>query len=195
MILFLTIIAVAAFLTTAGTSYYVFVQKPNKWQKLIIEIDSASTEKESLLNSITSINTEKTQLESLYIHLKEQTVILQDNWNILTHSLNVEIEELKTITSDKVRFQSEIQSVRAEIERLKESLDGNILKVKLTSTELEKLYGQKKNLQDSVSNLQIQFQALKREADELSERKTDLEKENSHLSLEIAKKKILLAAY
>lgn len=190
MIEFLSIIAGTTFLTLIGTVYYAFFRQPNKLKKLNNEINEATISKQSLLQTVDTLSKDKSQLQTDFAKLKNDTNNLQGEWNKLRNSISSGQQQLQAINKDKQQVQSDLQTIKSEIEKLKTAIDSNSQKVKQTSNELATLTEQKKNLKEGIETVQAQFQQLKKQATELSERKSDLEKENSHLSLEIAKKKI-----
>lgn len=197
MILLLTIISAATLLTTIGTGYYVFIRKPDKWHKLNNDIDAASEAKRSLVQDIDGMRNDKAQLEKEkgqlaydLKQLKADTNSLQDISKKLSSVISEELHQLQAINMDKQQVLLDLQTIKSEIKKLNTTIDSNSQKVKQTSNELTTLTEQKKNLKKEIETVQAEFQLVKKEATELSERKIDLEKENSHLSLEIAKKKI-----
>lgn len=190
MIELLSIIAGATFLTTVGTVYYAFFRQPNKLKKLNKEISEAASSKQSLLQTVDTLSKDKSQLQTDFSKLKGDTDKLQGEWSKLSASISSGQQQLQVIIKDRQQFQSDLQTIKSEIEKLKTTIESNSQKAKQTSNDLATLTEQKKNLKQEIETVQAQFQQLKKQATELSERKFDLEKENSHLSLEIAKKKI-----
>jgi len=190
MIELFAILITASLLTTIGTVYYAFFRQPNKLKKLNADIKESTNSKESLLQSIDNLSKDKFQLESDYKKIKTDTDTLKSEWNKLSSSISTGQQQLQSINKDRQQFQSDLQDIKSEIEKLKATTENNIQKAKQTTTDLATLTEQKKKLQDGITAIQKEFQQLKKEASTLTERKSDLEKENSHLSLEIAKKKI-----
>ncbi|MFI5218247.1 MAG: hypothetical protein ACHQNT_02075 [Bacteroidia bacterium] len=159
-------------------------------KKLNNEINEATSSKQSLLQTVDALSKDKSQHQTDFAKLKSDTAKLQSEWNKLSSSISSGQQQLQTINKDKQQVQSDLQTIKSETEKLKATIESNSQKAKQTSIELATLTEQKKNLKEGIDTVQTQFQQLKKQATELSERKSDLEKENSHLSLEIAKKKI-----
>ena len=195
----LLIISSIIFLTSIGTIYYAFYRQPNKLKDLNEEISVATNSKQLLMQTVDTLIKEKFQIQTDYSKLKSETDKLKSEWNKLNNSISAGQQQLQTIAIDKLQVQSDLQTIKSEIENLKKTIESNSQKVKQTSNELTTLTEQKRNLKEEIETVQTQFQQLKKQATELSERKSDLEKENSHLSFEIAKKKIsygtILARY
>jgi hypothetical protein len=187
---FFAILTIVSLLTTIGTAYYAFFRQPNKLKKLNIDIAEAANSKVSLLLTVGNLSKDKLRLESGYKKISEETDRLKNEWNKLSINISAGQQQLQAIVKDREQFQSDLSAIKSEIDKLKSTTESNILKIKVNTTDLANLTEQKKNLQNGIQTIQSEFQKLKKETTALSEQKLDLEKENSHLSLEIAKKKI-----
>ncbi len=221
MILLLTIFSAVTLLTSIGTAYYVFFLKPDKWRKLGNDIENATETKRLLLLSIESIAKNKAQIEFDYNNfqienksrqdklisetsalqeklqseineLRIGTTKLQNEWKELSDKIQSGEKQIQIILNEKRRAVINLEEISSEIEKLDLKIKENTIKTKNTTAEIALLTEQKKSLLLSIESISSQFKILNKDVATIAERKSDLEKENSHLSLEIAKKKILI---
>jgi hypothetical protein len=161
----LIIIAAASFLTSIGTLYLTYFRQPAKLKIL---------------------NSEIKELTATFNKLKNETQRLGKDWTTLKEQIDTGTRQLQKTKEEKEKKESAVSYLETKLIELKKTTE-SADKVKADLEELEK---ERKKLSEDFEKVKSQLQELKINASQLSERKTDLEKENSHLSLEIAKKKI-----
>ena len=217
----ITIISVTLFLLTIGLAYYLFIYKKETWKKLQLEVEVANANKWILLQTIDGILLNKAGIEKDFLKFQVDNKLFQDKLisestdfqnklkndiielQLDANKLRYELEKLsgtikagqeqyQIVLQEKKQAQFVLQEIKSDIEKLNSIVEDNTRKAQKTTAELALLTEQKHKLQTSVESISNQFILLKKDEATLAERKSDLEKENSHLSLEIAKKKILI---
>jgi chromosome segregation ATPase len=197
MPLILLLIAATTFLTGVGCVYYSFFKHPNSLKKLNKDIDEATNSKQSLLQTIDSLEKDKAQSETEYKLLKGKTNEAQGDWNKLSELIKTGQQQHQTGIIENQKWQAQLQRIKTEINNLQATVTSYNQKAEEAKKDLTSLSNKEQQLQIDLNRLKKQLSELDTNVNSLIVERKSLQTENSNLSEQVKhleiKKKLLQA--